>query len=176
MAPRFKRNMYQTYKEVIRTQALICFCDTSKELYKTIFQFRDKLVDKVSQTYSPFTDKIEGKSTPIDSWFRLFRQQDRKKVEDFFNTKRPGILSRILETKKWIEYKTNEKKINQSVLFELGTSHDFPCLDVYSSIHSENELSKLIESVAEELNINMTKNPNLGPAKTIVYSNHTFEL
>lgn len=176
MAPRFRKNMYQTYKKDIGSKALICFRDKQEEGYKSIFLFRDKLAYNVSEKHNLVISKSEGKPTPLDSWFRLFNKQDGKIAEDLFKRKRPGFISQLLKTEKWKNYNREYEITKKLARFELGTSHDYTCIDVDSSIHSEDELSKLIETVASELNIDMLKNPSLGPARKIVYSNRSFDL
>jgi hypothetical protein len=176
MAPQFKKNMYQTYKKDIGSKALICFRYKWEEGYKSIFLFRDKLADNVSEKHDLVVSKCEGRPTPLDSWFRLFDKQDGKIGEDFFKRKRPGFICQLLKTEKWKDYNREYERTNKLVRFELGTSHDYTCIDVVSSIHSEDELSKLIETVATELNIEMLKNSSLDPAKEIVYSNRSFDL
>ena len=174
MAPRFKKNMYRTYREDKGADAIICFTDEVP--YKSVFLFRDKLADKVSEVHDLFIIKFEGEPTPVDSWFRLFEKQDERIVKSFFNRKGPGGFAPIFKTEKWRKYKREEEKINQLARFELITSHDHPCIEVYSSIHSEDGLSELIESVATDLNIDMPKNLNLGSMAEIIMSNRSFDL
>ena len=174
MAPTFKKNMYRTYRKDKGSNAIICFTDEVPS--KSVFLFRDKLANKVSEVYDLFIIKFKGEPTPADSWFRLFEKQDERIVKSFFNRKGPGVFASIFKTEKWRNYKREEEKINQLVRFELMTSHDHPCIEVYSSIHSEDELSELIESVATDLNIDMPKNLNLGSMAEIIMSNHSFDL
>jgi hypothetical protein len=176
MAPRFKKNMYQTYNKDTGSKALICFRYKPEEGYKSIFLFRDRLAKNVSEKHRLVISKFESKPTPLDSWFRLFDKQNEKIIEDFFKRKQPGFISQLLKTEKWKDYKKEYEIIKKLTRFELGTSHDYTCVDVISSIHSEDDLSKLIETVATELNIGMPKNSSLGPAKEIVYSNRSFDL
>ena len=56
------------------------------------------------------------------------------------------------------------------------TSHDHPCIEIYSSIHSEDSLSGLIETIAKELNVDMFKNSKLPSMNDIVMSNRTFDI
>jgi hypothetical protein len=77
---------------------------------------------------------------------------------------------------KYKELKREEQKIEQSVQTQIITSHDHPCIEVYSSIHSEDSLSGLIETIARELNIDMLKNSKLPTMKDIICSNRTFDI
>lgn len=66
--------------------------------------------------------------------------------------------------------------LEKLVLFDMSTSHDHTCIDIYSSIHSEDTLSKLIENVAKELDIDMPKNYRLPAKSGIIMTNKKFSL
>jgi len=176
MAPRFKQNMYQVYAKDIGADALICFPFSND---KFTFPFRDKLTEEISSTTNLYLDKNEGKPTKHDSCFRFFNLENEMLVKEFCYKEHPGLWAWILKTKKWDEwkeYRKEEQKVRQLVQIEISTSHDHTCIELYSSIHSEDSLSRLIETIANELNIDMVKNPKLPSMADIIMTNRTFDI
>ena len=78
MAPRFKQNMYQTYKKDIGADALICFTYSNIDF---IYPFRDKVTEKIQARFNLYLHKSEGASTKIDSWFRFFARESEEKAK-----------------------------------------------------------------------------------------------
>jgi len=173
MAPRFKKNMYQTYKKDTGADALICFSYSNIDL---IYPFRDKVIEKIQAGYNWYLHKSEGAPTEIDSWFRFFAKESEETVKDLLGKKHPGFLAWMFKTKKWKDYKIEEHRIKELVSLDISTSHDHTCIEIYSSMHSEGSLSELIESIIEELNIDMVKNPRLPIMSDIIMTNKTFDL
>ena len=181
MAPRFKQNMYQTYPKDIGADALICF-PFSNDAFgwfqsKFILPFRDKLTEKISNATNLYLLKHEGEPTKADSWLLFFNSEDDIIFRNEFYSKYSiGFWADIFKTKKYKEFKKEEQKIEQLVQTEILTSHDHPCIEVHSSIHSEDSLSTLIETTARELNIDMPKNSKLPSMTDIICSNRTFDI
>ena len=173
MAPIFKKNMYQTYKKDTDTGALICF---SSEYEKSIFQFRNRLVDSIEGINESFLYESEGKPTSFDSCLRLFPKIHKNRVEDFYRKKSPNIFAIIFNTRKAREYFLEAEEIAQLASLDISTSHDHPCIEIYSTLYSEEKLSQLINTVAAELNIKMAKNINLPAAADIIMSNRSFDM
>ena len=165
--------MYQTYKKDAGIDALICFAHWKT---KVIFKFRDHIFNKIGQSNEFFIDKFEGKPTAIDSCLRLFAKNYEERVRNFNTKKIPNIFADIFNTRKAREYFEEAKQIAQLASFHVSTSHDHPCIEIYSSLHSEEELSQLIDKVATELNIEMLKNCNLPPIENILYTNKSFNI
>ena len=172
MAPRFKQNMYQTYKKDTGVDALICFARWDK----VILKFRDHLFNKIGKSNEFFLDKSEGEPTPIDSNLRLFAKDCEDRVRDFNGKKIPNIFAVIFNRRKVKGYFEEAKQIARLASFDVSTSHDHPCIEIYSSLHSEEELSHLIDNVATELNIEMLKNCNLPSIENILYTNRSFDI
>ena len=167
MAPRFKHRMYQTYKTSKGRDALIGFPFSEIDL---IFQFRDSLSDKICESSDLFLHKSEGRPTTADSYLVFFPKQDEKTVLKFFMKKAPGIFS----WRKRASYLAERTRVNGLAQIRMETSHDFPCIIVDTSIHSEDKLSEMIDGVSEQLGVEMPKNNKLGPIRNIVTSNRTF--
>jgi len=181
MAPRFKQNMYQTYTKDIGADALICFPFSNDAMgwvhSKFIFPFCDKLTEKISKTTNLYLLKYEGEPTNADSWLLFFNSEDDIILRNEFYSKYSiGFWADIFKTKKYKELKREEQKIEQLVQTQVITSHDHPCIEIYSSIHSEDSLSGLIETIAKELNVDMFKNSKLPSMNDIVMSNRTFDI
>jgi len=174
MAPRFKQNMYQTYTKDIGADAIICFLSSND---KFIFSFRDKLIEKISKATNFYLLKNEGEPTRADSWFLFFNSEDDIIFRDEFYSKYSiGFWDYIFKTKKYKEFIKEEKKIEQLVQAQIITSHDHTCVEIHSSIHSEDSLSELIKAIARELNIDMPKNNDLPSMRDIICSNSTFDI
>ena len=173
MAPIFKQNMYQTYKKDDGSDALVCFPFSNCDL---IFPFRDKLTEKILEEYNFYLHKSEGMPVKSDSWFRFFESENEKSAKDFIYKARPGFFAWMFKTEKWKNYKKEEQGFKKLVRFDMSTSHDYTCIDIYSSIHSEDTLSKLIENVAKELDIDMPKNSKLPAMSGIIMTNKKFSL
>ena len=173
MAPTFKQNMYQTYKKDTGADALICFTNSNIDF---IYPFRDKVTEKIQTRFNLYLHKSEGTPTEIDSWVRFFARESEETAKGLIAKKHPGFVAWIFKTKKWKDYKIEEQRINELVLLDMHTSHDHTCIEIYSSMHLEDSLSELIESVAEELNIIMVKNPRLPVMTDIIMTNKTFNL
>jgi hypothetical protein len=173
MAPTFKQNMYQTYKKNTGADALICFVDSNIDF---IFSFRDKITEKIQTKRNLYLYKSEGIPTEIDSWFGFFARENEETAKGLLGKKHPGFVAWMFKTKKWKDYKIEEQRIKELVLLEMHTSHDHTCIEIYSSMHSEDSLSELIENIAEELNIAMVKNPKLPVMSDIIMTNKTFDL
>jgi hypothetical protein len=119
--------------------------------------------------------KHEGEPTEVDSWFLFFNSEDDIIFRDEFYSKYSiGLWDYIFKTKKFKEFKKEEQKIEELVQAQIITSHDHTCIEVYSSINSENYISRLIEAIARELNIDMPKNNDLPSMIDIICSNRTF--
>jgi hypothetical protein len=173
MAPRFKRNMYRTYGKDKGADALVCFVKWDGKL---ILKFRDQLFSQIQRTSEFFLDKSEGKPTPIDSCFQLFEKHNENRAKEFHKKKPPGIWARILNARKAREYFAEAKAIFELASFSISTSHDHPCIEIHSTLHSEEELSRLIDKTATELKIEMAENCKLPPMRHILYTNRTFEI
>jgi len=174
MAPRFKQNMYQTYAKDIGADALICFPFSNDEF---IFPFRDKVSEKISKETNLYFLKYEGEPTEADSWLLFFNSEGDAVIREKIYSKHSwGFWDYIFKTKKYKEFKKEEQKIEQLVQAEIITSHDHTCIEIYSSIHSENSLTGLIEASAMELNIDILKNDKLPSMKDIICSNRTFNI
>ena len=181
MAPRFEQNMYQTYTKDIGADALICFPFSNDAIgwvhSKFIFPFRDKLTEKISNATNLYLLKYEGEPTRADSRLLFFNSEDDVIFRDEFYSKySTGFWDYIFKTKKYKAFKREEQKIEQLVQIQFITSHDHPCIEVYSSIYSEDSLSRLIETIAKELNIDMPKNSKLPSITDIICSNRTFHI
>jgi hypothetical protein len=181
MAPRFKQNMYQTYAKDKGADALICFPFSNDAMgwshSRLIFPFRDNLTAKISKATNLYLLKYEGEPTNADSRFLFFNSKDEIILRDEFYSIHSTVLwDWIFKTKKYKEFIKEEKKIEHLIQIQMITSHDHPCIEVHSSIHSEDSLSTLIDTTARELNIDMPKNSKL-PSKTdIICSNRTFNI
>jgi len=173
MAPKFKQNMYKTYKKDTGADVLVCFAESNVDL---IYPFRDKVAEKIQARFNLYLHKSEGAPTEIDSWFRFFARESEEKAKGLLGIKNPGFIAWMFKTKKWRDYKIEEKRINELVRLDISTSHDHTCIEIYSSMHSEESLSELIESIAEEVNIDMVKNPKLPIMSDIIMTNKTFDL
>lgn len=173
MAPRFKQNMYRTYKNIKTADALICFADKETDF---TFPFRDKLAENILKKYNLYLNKAENGPYDIDICLRFFNLENKETAEVFFAKKYPGFLSWFLKTTTWKEYKRESQKIDQLIQIEMRTSHDYPCIDLFSSIHTEDELKILIENIAKEINIDMHYNANLPSMSDIIMSNKKFDL
>lgn len=181
MAPRFKQNMYQTYTNDVGADALICFPfsdDTNGWGHsRLIFPFRDLLTEKISNESNLCLLKNEGNPTNADSWFLFFSSEDDIISRDeFFSKYSYGFWDYIFKTRTYKAYKREEEKIEQLVKVQIMTSHDHPCIEVYSSIHAEDSLSRAVEAVAGQLNIDMPKNSKLPSMTDIIRSNRTFDI
>ena len=181
MAPRFKQNMYQTYTKDIGADALICFPFSNDSQgwahSKLIFPFRDKLKERISKAANLYFLKYEGEPTNADSRLLFFNSKDDIiRRDEFYSKYSIGFWTYIFKTKKYKEFKREEQKIEQLVQTQIITSHDHPCIEVYSSIYSEDSLSGLIETIASELNIDMFKNIKLPSMIDIICSNRKFDI
>jgi len=169
MAPRFKHRMYQTYRTSKGTDALICFPFSEIDF---IFIFRDSLSDKICESTDLYLHTSEGRPTSADSQLAFFPTEHEGTVRGFFEKKPPSIFS----FRKKASYLAERVKINRLVQIGIETSHDFPCIIIETSIHSEDILSEIIDGVSKQLDIEMPKNNKLGPIRNIVMSNKTFPL
>lgn len=173
MAPRFKTNMYQVYAGDERANGLICFSCTKPD---PVFLFRDALANKISADRDLVACKDQGHPTPLDSWFGFFKEEDAQAAESFFERDCPGVLARLWRSRKWKDFEAEKKRIMSLVELELNTSHDYPCIDVYTRMYSTEELSKTIEHVAGDLNIDMPRNLQLPPIDRVLFTNRSFDL
>gem|GEM_PF-6442460 len=173
MAPRFKTNMYQVYEGDECRTALICF---GRREGVSVFAVRDVLAEKVSATDLLYVYRDQGHPTPLDSWFGFFTKKDEQAARKFLTREAPGLLARLVRSRKWKDYGSERERIMSLVRFELTTSHDHPCIEVSSSIHSIEELSELIEATAAELSIDMRRNPRLPPISGVLFTNRSFRL
>ncbi|MDD5070873.1 MAG: hypothetical protein PHV17_09110 [Candidatus Omnitrophica bacterium] len=171
MAPRFKQNMYQTYETDNGADAIVCFPFTED---KSVFALRDEIAKDILSNKNLYLSKSEGEPTILDSWFRFSDVKDKVMVEAFFAEEYPGFFSSLFKTKKWRDYNNQSEKVNKLVKFELSTSHDHTCIEVFSLIHSEFSLSRLIETAAKNLQIDMVKNASLPNMADIIMTNKTF--
>lgn len=173
MAPRFKQYMYNTYRTERGVSAMVCFQFSEDELR---FPFRDELAAAVIEAANLDMHKSEGSPYPVDSWLRFFADRDSGDVYNFVARKLPSFLSRILTDSIWRDYCKERERIKQMIRFELSTSHDNTCIEVNSTIHTDQSLSELIETVAGRIDIEMPKNNGLPPISKLFFSNKSFDL
>ena len=172
--------MYQTYSKDWGADALICF-PFSKDAMgwchsKFIFPFRNKLIETILKATNLYLLKYEGEPTNADSRLLFFYSEDDLILIDEFSKHPTGFWDWIFKTKNYKEFIKEEKKIESLIQIQIITSHDHPCIEVLSSIHSEDSLSSLIETTARELNIDMSKNSKLPSMTDIICSNRTFDM
>jgi hypothetical protein len=174
MAPRFKKNRYQTYKKEGGVDARLYFCDSGR-WYQDLCQFRERLTEAASKVQDLVILRSEPGHFDIDVRLRLIEKEDEKAARDALAQKPPGILASILGTKKFGEYLAKDDRISMIAHPSLSTSHDHPCIEVHRYMHSEEDLSRLIEDISKELDIEMPKNSNLGSMASIIRSNRWFD-
>ncbi len=173
MAPRFKRNLFWIWKSKENIIALIGFA-YSRRNPNIILDFRDKVSNEFISDSSLVCQKTEGEPTPLDSKISFFNKSDELAVQEFFSKKRPGFIASLLKTKKYKEYCDQFRMISDLVKVDIETSHDYPCLIVSSSIHSEPDLLSRIYKVAESLSLDVAKGSELEKIEDIVMSNRNF--
>lgn len=173
MAPRFKKNMFWCWENEDVTRAIIGF---TREDIRSIFVFRDKLTAKILEDNEEiFLRKTEGNPTPADSWFKFYSKRDKNRIEELFDMANPGFfafLFRIQRYKDWIDTQNLISKLAKVIM---ETSHDFPCIDIYSNIHSSDKLKQLIKKTAEEISMNFFENPELQQIKNLL-TNRSFDI
>jgi len=165
--------MYQIYPSDSGVDILVCF---PLAQYELIFPFRDKLAEALLMIDAMRVNRVQGYPLPPDSILRFFSDNHAKDVETFFQKRRPGFFSRLVNSAAWLSFQKEENLVNQMIDAEIETSHDFPCIVVHSRIHSEESMSMLIEKVATEMKLDMSRNKQLGPIRNVVTSNEKFEL
>jgi hypothetical protein len=82
----------------------------------------------------------------------------------------------MLNTRKARAYREEAVEIAGLARLEVSTSHDYPCIEVHSSLHSEEALAQLIEDVAGELNVPMVRNDDLPALEEVVWTNRRFDV
>ena len=173
MAPRFENLMYQVYTTESRSEAVVGF---PTDQIPSIFPFRDRLAKLILREPDLGMHKIEGIPLALDSLCRFFPKQEEPVVKKLDAMKYPGIFACLFKTNRWFAYKSQEKEVERVTRVEMETSHDFPCLIIYSSIHSEEALSDLVQNVSREMGLSISRNKKLGPIDDIVTSNRRFKL
>ena len=153
MASIFSKNMYKVFDD---KSAVICFTRTSLD---KLFVLRDKMSELILQKIKLYVYKTEGKPLPIDSWIRFFNISEKEQIETFKKMQRPNILIIIFNAKPWRQYKKQKELINKLMLFDMETSHEFPCLAINkNNIFSKNELIEIIEKAAKIINLEIYYN------------------
>ena len=173
MAPRFGRNMYRTYKTDGGADAVVCF---ARQRLKSIVRFRDQLFDKIEKNDGFVADVYKGGPTPPDGYCRLFAKDHEGRVRDFKSRKTPGVIASMLNTRKARAYREEAMAIAGLASFEVSTSHDYPCIEVHSSLHREEALGQLIEDVAVELDVAIARNDDLPGLEEVVWTNRRFDV
>ena len=173
MAPRFTALMYQVYSSDNGTDALVCFPLAQSE---SILPFRDKLADALLTISGIKVNKAQGYPLPPDSTFRFYAEDHGKRIEEFLQKKYPSFFSRLLNTNEWTSFQNEQRLFSEMIDVEIENSHDFPCIVVHSRIHSEESMSELLQEAAEELEMTLPRNNELGTIENIVTSNQKFGL
>lgn len=170
MAPRFKYNIYKIYDDGFC--AAICF--TQDSLSK-IFDLREHLTDAILCKSNVFVYKDKGSPTPVDSWYQFFNLSEKEIVETFYKNKGPGFLSMILNLKKYKLWHIDQLIILGKMLFDLRTSHDYPCLVIdKNEILSKDELISLINEQTKKMNLNFSYDDGLPDMNSFMISNRKF--
>ena len=165
--------MYQVYLSERGIDALVCFPFADHE---SIFPFRDSLTRVILEATDLCVHKGHGYPLPPDSLFRLYSRNHDVHVKEFLRTRYPGFFARLLRTTEWRSYRKAEEEFAGLIDIEIETSHDFPCIVASSRLHSENDISELIEAVAKGLGMDMPRSTKLPPIKDVVTSNRRFQL
>ena len=171
MAPRFEALMYQVYPDERGIVALVCFPLADHE---SIFPFRDRLTRVILGVTDLCVHKDLGDPLPPDSLFRLYSRNHEVHVKEFLRKRYPGLFARLLRTAEWRSYRKEEEEFVELIDIEIETSHDFPCIVARSRVHSENDISELIEAVAKGLGMDMPRNRKLPAIQDVVTSNRSF--
>lgn len=186
MAPRFTQNVFQTYdmtgkvvstlRENVRTSALVCFAKPEESV---IFPFRDQLLDRVVDMIGGIAEcyvhREQGAPTAVDSSIWLFSRADESRARQFVSTKSPGLLALIFRTRGWRLWKQEYRAILALTLLDMETSHDHPCIELYSSMHSENEVASLVSDTATGLGVPMRRIFTLPDMNAVIMSNAHYD-
>lgn len=173
MAPRFTTLMYQIYPKDNGVDAIVCFPFAQ---LGAIFPFRDKLAVALLKIAGIRVNKAQGYPLAADSTFRFYSENHSRSVEEFLQRKEPGLFSRIMRNAEWASFQKEKRSVGEMINIEIETSHDFPCIVICSCIHSEESMSALLQEVANDLRMSLSRNVHLGSIRDIVMSNQSFEL
>lgn len=160
-----------------KAAALICFAEWKES---TVFPFRDELFNNISSSIGGadkyYVGRQQGAPTTRDSYIWLFAKADEDRVSRFNERKHPGLLANLFrknEVRLWEEEHTAIMAL-QKVSIE--TSHDHPCIELYSAFHSKEKLSELISAAALQQNVAMDEVLTLPDMASVIMSNALFPL
>ena len=133
------------------------------------------MLEIITRNSDYYVHKQTDPDVKSDSSFMVFKNEESaRKIIDL---EPPGCLACILQTKSWKNYTEELKQARKSGLFEMETSHDYPCIVIRNSIYASDDIENHIITAARQLNIEIHKNNNL-PAldRHFLFSNKTFDL
>jgi hypothetical protein len=172
MAPRFKQLLYQTYDGSNGATAFVGF---PVGLFEQISSFRNVLRDEFKKTTGFEYRTDTGFYEDVDVHVRFFDIKDAEIVNAFYSKPWPGCFSMLFRTRSYREHKAEEAKVEPLIKIEITTSHDFPCVVVAKSIHTEDAISQLIEQIARQLNLSIVRSRFGLPMNLILRSNRSFD-
>ena len=86
-----------------------------------------------------------------------------------------ALLKIIFNSKPWRQYKKQRELNYELMLFDLETSHDFPCLAINkNNLFSKEELIEIIEEAAKSIHIEIYYNNNFNNIHDVVWTNKRF--
>lgn len=134
-----------------KSVGLLCFANDNDS---NVFVIRDAIVSEMRREKPFFVERVyEGEPTKFDSLTRLYLEEDSATVSCFLSKKKPNLLASIIGTKYYLNWKRERAVIEALVKVELESSHDFPCLVIYSYFHTPERLADIVTKVSRELSV-----------------------
>ncbi len=171
MAPRFKQLLYQIYDGDKNVSALLGFPVNQFDL---VLPFRNGLCVEFEKSTGLSLWKMPGSHYDIDGRVIFFKAEDAKVVEGFYSKPWRGLFSWLFRTRYYKEHRAEEGKVHGLINIDVDTSHDYPRVAIYSSIHSMQSIANAITKVAENLNVSIIKSDFNHTMPEILTSNRTY--
>ncbi len=112
----------------------------------------------------------------MDSYIWLFDKADEDRVSRFNERKHPGLLANLFRKNEVRLWEEEHRAIMALQKVSLETTHDHPCIELYSSFHSKEELSELISATAARQKVTMDEVFMLPDMASVIMSNSRFPL
>lgn len=171
MAAKFKKLLYFTYGG---KQGATAFVGFPVEHLKYEAIFRDSLCEEIEKITGYKHRKTTGVYEEVDVNLDFFDSKDSEIINTFYSQPYPGCLAWLFRTRYYRLHKAEEEKIDPLLKIKISTSHDFMGVDISKSIFTEIELARLINKVAEDLNLQICRGPYEYSANEVIKSNRTF--
>jgi len=162
---KYKHNYYNIDYSNSSCEALIFFSTDNITYIKT---FKELVLESVFDSNNFMIFNEIGQNQDMEEYAELFYKSDTEFPNHFTSLKSPGLLSKLFRTSCYNKYITlrNDYMLKRQFSIMYDCNFD-PSIEIYSKVHSFNEMNRLISNTANHLKIELDYIENIDDMEEI---------